>query len=297
MFRDPDLPAPPSVFVATGPEVYNEAFMWGPRDVRREGPAVLRNVVSQNKKVPLTADRADPRVANGPAPGPDAVENLRPYRCPARDARIGFATSLPAFIYGDPPAGTTPARTRAVLHALPGQARRQPRDAGRGQPGPAGAPSAAFWQPLDWMRSTWRAVSDPTVGFDYNVTPHLVGNLADLAFDGQTAITQRGLRGSRAAPTWATRASCPTRRRATPHRSRRTPGRKREFLALAPWVVPDAPRAALRAVRPSSPPGSGDPLENDYLETAVAADLPFPPDSWRRNCISSPRGGWHGPHH
>ena len=33
------------------------------------------------------------------------------------------------------------------------------------------------------------------MSFDYNVTPHLVGNLADLTFDGQTAITQRGLRG------------------------------------------------------------------------------------------------------
>ena len=42
------------------------------------------------------------------------------------------------------------------------------------------------WQPLSWMTSTWRAAADRSVSFDYNVTPHLVGNLADLTFDGQT---------------------------------------------------------------------------------------------------------------
>ena len=51
------------------------------------------------------------------------------------------------------------------------------------------------WQPLSWMGSTYRAVSDPSVHFDYNVTAMMVGNLADLPFDGQSAITQRGLGG------------------------------------------------------------------------------------------------------
>ena len=36
-------------------------------------------------------------------------------------------------------------------------------------------------------------VGDPSVHFDYNVTPFMVGNLADLAFDGQSSIAQRGL--------------------------------------------------------------------------------------------------------
>jgi hypothetical protein len=31
-------------------------------------------------------------------------------------------------------------------------------------------------------------------------------------------------------------------------------------------------------------PGSGLPRENDYLETAVVADLPFPPVAHRPNC-------------
>jgi hypothetical protein len=30
--------------------------------------------------------------------------------------------------------------------------------------------------------------------------------------------------------------------------------------------------------------GSGSRLENDYVETALVADLPFPPDRKRRGC-------------
>ena len=88
----------------------------------------------------------------------------------------------------------------------------------------------------------------------------------------------------------------PTRPRTTPPLSAGDAGPKREFLALAPWVTPDAPRAALRATQAKLAPGSGDRLENDYVETAIAADLPFPPDPWRRNCISSPDDG-HGHGH
>src|SRR5205807_290085 len=41
VFGDPDLSPPPStVYVATAPEVYDEAFVWGPRDVRATGPDV-----------------------------------------------------------------------------------------------------------------------------------------------------------------------------------------------------------------------------------------------------------------
>ena len=37
------------------------------------------------------------------------------------------------------------------------------------------------WQPMSWMGSTYRTVSDPSVRFDYNVTAMMVGNLAELA--------------------------------------------------------------------------------------------------------------------
>ena len=94
-------------------------------------------------------------------------------------------------------------------------------------------------------------------------------NLLDLAFDGQSAITQRG-------------ANAPLRHyvgnlefdpAVNPEKYRVHVGDKREFLALAPWVVPDAPRSELKVVGAQLAPGSGDALENEYLETAVWADF------------------------
>ena len=55
----------------------------------------------------------------------------------------------------------------------------------------AGLGGAGAWQPLEWMGSSWRDVTDRGVDIDYNVTPFMVGNLADLVFDGQSSITQR----------------------------------------------------------------------------------------------------------
>jgi hypothetical protein len=143
------------------------------------------------------------------------------------------------------------------------------------------------WQPLEWMSSTWRAAADPTVDFDYNVTPHMVGNLADLVFDGQTAITQRGLKGPRGARPAKARCNYVGNAKLRPEDPAQYEvyaGPKREFLGLAPWVVPDASRDTLRDVGAALAPGSGLPRENDYLETAVVADLPYPPVPHRPNC-------------
>jgi hypothetical protein len=49
-------------------------------------------------------------------------------------------------------------------------------------------------------------------------------------------------------------------------------------------VVGDRPRDQLRAVSRRLAPLSGDKLENDYVETAVAADMPFPVRTARRGC-------------
>src|SRR5919197_821004 len=96
-FADPDLPElPRSVFVATDDAVYNEAFIWGPDDVREEGPWPLRNVVAQNKKVPLTELEETLQISNGPSTGADGIA----YRLPGTRAKLGIATSLPAFQFG-----------------------------------------------------------------------------------------------------------------------------------------------------------------------------------------------------
>ena len=295
-FADPDQPRPDSVFVATSPRVYNEVFMWGPEDVRREGPSPLRNVVTTNRKVPLTPIEETIQLAPGASTGPDAVENLRPYRLPDTRARIGFATSLPAFIYGhelgtpqplDPCSDTARFYMQCMDRLGVNLVIQDEANPGRWA-GPAGE---GTYQPLEWMRSTWRAVADRSAGFTYNVTPHLVGNLADLAFDGQTAITQRGLQGERRCTYVGNTSFQPAAPESDPPRLRPYAGRKREFLAIAPWVVPDAPRAQLRATSVALAPGSGASTENDYLETAVVADLPFPAVEERANCVGVPGGG------
>ncbi len=281
-FADPDGPRPSEVYVATSPAIYNEAFLWGPRLVRRDGPPMLRNVVSSNQKVPLTPIEETLGLTNGPATGPAALANLKPYRVPGTRAKLGFATSLPAFVYGDrgaPPCADVRKTYMRCLDHLGTNVVLQD-EANPGRWTGADGDGVEQWQPLSWMTSTYRAVTDPTVRFSYNVTPMMVGNLADLAFDGQSAITQRGLRG----------AGCHYVGNATWVKGedredlRATAGPKPGFLALAPWVVPDAPRAALRAVGARLAPGSGDPLEGDYLETALVADLPIPPDPRRTGC-------------
>ena len=283
-FADPDLPRPASVFVATGPEVYNEVFMWGPRDVNPAAPSVLRNVVARNKKVPLTPIEQTLEMTPGPATGPEAVDNVRPYRIPGTRARVSFATSLPAFVYGDPAPGVDPCSdtSRYYMRCLDklGANVVMQDEANPGRWTGEDGDGIQKWQPLSWMTSTWRAAADRTVSFDYNVTPHMVGNLADLAFDGQTAITQRGLRGRRCHyignRRWVSGEDRPDLRDEA--------GGKSEFLAIAPWVRRDGPRDDLRAVGEKLAPASGDRLENDYLETAVVADLTFPRDPRRPSC-------------
>jgi hypothetical protein len=174
---------------------------------------------------------------------------------------------------------------------------------------------------MSWMTSTWRQVADRSVGFAYNVTPHMVGNLADLPFDGQTAITQRGL----GHPPAAIAAKRRVHRKRHRRKRRRPPARrtcnyvgnsrfiagtdpdaftiggqqlgvrqfagpKTEFLGLAPWVVPDGPRASLARVADELSPDGNGPRENDYVETAVIADLPFPVDPKRVSCATGPAG-------
>ncbi len=291
-FRDPDLPAPSSVYVATAPQVYNWAFLWGPRDVRSDGPDVLRNVVASNQKVPLTPIESELQFSPGPSSGPAAVANLRPYALPGSGARIGFATSLPAFVYGTPPAGVDPCSdtSRYYMRCLDelGANLVLQDEANPGRwTGPDGD-GIEQWQPLSWMASTYRAAADPTVHFAYDVTPMMVGNLADLAFDGQSAITQRGGTQGPGCHYIGDAAWVPGEDRAD---VRPYAGDQRDFLAIAPWVVPDGPRAALRAVGAQLAPGSRSALEDDYVETAIAADLPFPPDPARAGCASGPQGG------
>jgi glycerophosphoryl diester phosphodiesterase len=295
-FRDPDVADPRSVYVATGPQIYNEVFMWGPDTVSREGPLPLRNVAATNKKVPLTSFEETLQVSAGPTSGPDGRANLRPFHVPHTRAKIGFATSLPAFQFGydfgdsppdSPPCAHIDEQYMRCLSKLGTNVVIQD-EANDGRW--AGTGGQGAWQPLEWMGSSWRDVIDPGIDIDYNVTPFMVGNLADLAFDGQSSIAQSRRARGKGCSYIGNRRFMSDPPENDPAGLRPYAGRKRQFLALAPWVVPgSSDRDRLRSVAVDLAPGSGSSIENDYLETALVADLPFPPDRHRPACVRGAR--------
>jgi hypothetical protein len=285
---DPGAPRVHSVYAPTRGVAYDQTFVWGPRIVHRGAPAPLANLLADNYKVPLTGFEQALGFAPGPARDAAARRDLRPIPIPGTGVRLGIATSLPAFTYG------TASRAHACddialtymrcLDALGANVVIQA-DANDGEwTGPDGSDAAEQWQPLSWMGSSYRAVTDPTVHFAYAVNPFLVGNLADTPFDGQTAILERGLRG----------AGCNyvgdgafVGGQDDPALARYA-GAKPQFLALAPWVRPDGPRSVLQAAGSALAALSG-PGADAYVQTAVIADLPFPVSRSRRGCVIAGR--------
>jgi hypothetical protein len=284
------------VYVATGPQVYNQVFMWGPHTVNHEGPLPLRNVVATNRKVPLTSFEETLQVSSGPTKGADGRANLKPFHVPHSKARIGFATSLPAFQfgydYGDRPPDLRPCSDIPTYYMLclsvlgTNVVIQDEANDGRW----AGTGGQGAWQPLEWIGSSWRDVTDDGVDIAYNVTPFMVGNLADLVFDGQSSIAQSRRAAGKGCSYIGNRHFMPDPPESDPTEFRHFAGRKRQFIGLAPWVVRgSSDRDRLRGVAADLAPGSGSAIENDYLETAVIADLPFPPDRRRPACVRGRR--------
>ncbi|HVV74731.1 MAG TPA: hypothetical protein VHC43_01750 [Mycobacteriales bacterium] len=274
-FGDPSIPNLHTAYVATSAKVYNTTFLWGPRDVHPHAANGARNLLFRNTKVPLTSLEStildlDP----GPATGAAARRNAAGYVVAGH--RLGFATSLPAFTYGYPfgdrPARLHPCRNLAISY-MPCMSKLGVDTVIQAEANPgrwAGNGGANDWQPLDWMGSAWRAVADPTVRFRYAVNPMMVGNLLDLDFDGQSAILARGRHGPLRHYVGDARLD---KADGDPRSAKAYAGGKPQFLALAPWVTDGGSRAALRAEGARLAAGSGSPQENDYLETAVYADL------------------------
>ncbi|GHJ48103.1 carbon-nitrogen hydrolase family protein [Catellatospora sp. TT07R-123] len=273
LFADPAYRTTGTAYVATEARVPNATFLWGPDEVRPDAPDFERNLLFRNEKVPLTPLELDLLgLDEGPSAG--AAGRANASGVDVAGFRVGFATSLPAFAYGYPfgqrPAGFDPCADLLVSYAAcldaQGVDLMVQADANPGRW--ATAAQSGGWQPLEWMGSTWRAVADPTVGFRYNVTPMMTGNLFDLVFDGQSAITGRGAAG-------------PGRRYVgTGERAATDPadyqvyaGDKPEFLAMSPWSAPDAARDALAAAAARLAPGSGTAQEDGYTESVVYADL------------------------
>ena len=310
---------------AAGLNVHNKAFMWSPnpgvepyaagRFARYALDGVLTpkdprsNVVAMNKKTPITSiertlldltDDDDLSVENT-GPFPLAGLNSPTHPLPS-SVRIGFGISLPAFEWGNDfgqPLASDPCAHRSTwMRCLDHRGMNlflQP----EANPGCCWADyiyaswTPPAWQALSWMDSAWRAVADPTVqNIRYAVTPHMVGNLIDLAFDGQSVIFERcsingndSCAGNTASSFVGAKdfIACPAaENRCDDSKLAAYSGLKRESLIMAPWVIGDdplAPAAANRATLSERAhamlAGSRDPEENRYLETAIWADLDF----------------------
>jgi hypothetical protein len=309
---------------AAGLNVHNKAFMWSPNPgvepyaagrfsrFALDGtltPADPRsNLVAVTKKTPITSierslldltDDDDMSVENT---GPFPLEGLNSPTDPMPPGvRIGFGISLPAFEWGngfgeaftgDPCAHRTSwmrcLDARAVSLFLQPEA--NPGCCWAGYIDAGWTPPA--WQALSWMDSAWRAVADPTSHIRYAVTAHMMGNLVDLAFDGQSVIFERCAVNGSDACAGNTHSSfvgakdfipCPAvANRCDDPRLDAYAGMKREAIVMAPWVIDDDPlaspdenRARLAARANAMLADSKSPFENGYLETAVWADLDF----------------------
>jgi hypothetical protein len=285
--RDPATPGVKAVYAPTVAHVYDQAFLWGPELVHRHAPTPLANLLAVNRKVPLTSFELALGFFPGPSTGPAAVKNLDPFRIPGTEARLGFATSLPAFVYGSSTAPACADVSKTYMRCLNhlGANVLIQADANDGSwTGPDGSDSAEHWQPLSWMASAWRAVSDPTVRFAYAVNPMMVGNLADTPFDGQSAILQRGLRAHGCHYVgnshFVSGQDDPALRSYA--------GAKPQFLAMAPWVVSDRSRPAMVRIGSDLAAGHG---SHHYVQTALIADLVFPVDRTRQGCVMAGRAG------
>jgi hypothetical protein len=266
-FRDPQVSSGPA-YVATSQVVQNTTFLWGPKDVHPTAPDGETNLLFRNGKVPLTPFEADDLMLDqGPTTGAEGIANAAGFVVAGH--RLGFATSFPAFQYGSvtaDPCARLAAQYMRCMDKLGVDTLIQA-EANNGRW--AAKAGSGAWQPVEWMQSAWRAVNDPTVRFRYAVNPFMVGNLADLPFDGQSAILARD--DSR---TFAAHYIGAGRLEGTdPSADAPYAGTRPGFLALAPWVTPDASRAALSATAGELAPGSGSPQENQYVQTAVYADL------------------------
>src|SRR5262249_17020055 len=94
-----------AVYAPTSGRAYDQTFIWGPRVIHPRAARPLANLLPVNRKGPLTGFELALGLAQGPTTGPAATANLRPVAIPGTGARLGFATSLPAFEYGAPARG------------------------------------------------------------------------------------------------------------------------------------------------------------------------------------------------
>ncbi|ADV66260.1 nitrilase-related carbon-nitrogen hydrolase [Deinococcus maricopensis] len=217
-----------------GPGLYNQAILLDPHG----------QLISATDKVHLTPDEE----RGGLDLTPGALRDVRVVPTPVGD--LGVATSLDAF--------------RAdVIEQLEAQGctvMLQPDANGSPWTAPEGLPpdpTCIRDQPVAWLESAWQ-VTQRGDSIRYAVNPMCVGNLLDLTFDGQSAITGPAEEAPRARSYVL-----------TPPR----PG----FLALMPWVRDHADPPTLRRAGQALSARSAHPHENQYRTGVLHADVTLPP--------------------
>ncbi len=219
--------------VRTGPQLDNQTVILAP-----DG-----SLVGAASKVYLTPDEE----AGGMDLSPGVLEELRVFPTPVGD--LSVAISLDAFR----PEVIARLEARGCTVLLQPDANGSP---WTGKEGIYPAGQTPRDQPLAWLESSWQvtATSDQ---IRYAVNPMVVGNLLDLSFDGQSAITGPADEGLEP------RSYVMTALR---------PG----FLALLPWVQEEGSPDDLREVGQHLKAGSRHPRENAYRTGVLHADLHLP---------------------
>ena len=267
-----------SVYVAQTPNVENVALVFGPNGA----------LVNLQPKVNLTAIEQE----IGFTPAPMSTVHAIPLHG-APGVHMGVAISLDAFQH------THSAKPCAAASDFVGclasehvNLLLQP-EFNDGTPQCASwstyssACGAPAWQQLGWMLSSWYDVRH-FASFDYAINPFMVGNLYDLAADGQSAIFARNDPRARAGSYVGDHD--PISLYPDPSYLAAYDGLKSGFLALTPWLSNSRVRddTALAAGDPGSlescenglVPGSGVSTapcaENGYRPTAITAMLRLP---------------------
>ena len=212
-----------------GSNLYNQTLIFGPGG----------ELIGSADKVFLTPDEQ----AGGVDLSPGSLDELRVFPTPAGD--LGVAISLDAF--RSEVIDRLAAQGCTVL--LQPDANGSPWTGKEGIYPPGAAPRD---QPLAWLESSWQVTDSGQIR--YAVNPMVVGNLLDLTFDGQSAITG------------------PEQESPPEPRSYALSAPRRGFLALLPWVEEGEPDK-LREVGLNLAAHSGHPRENGYRTGVLSADL------------------------
>jgi len=233
-----------NVYLPENSNVYNTAFVFAPDGT----------IIGSVKKVNLVPEEYSLlNLTSG------TLQDVRAISIPGTTVKLGIAISLDAFV-------------SSFLNWLSNQGANvviQP-DANDG----LWANDPNNWQPDGWLGSTMGSIQPVNPTLIYNVNPMMTGNLFDVVFDGQSAITARI--DQRASRNINYIGNDPL----TPAYNSVYPGGG--FLVLGPWVMADpgitdtslslSQRRAILAQEGASLTQTG-AHANQYISTIVWADI------------------------